>query len=145
MSYDHIPEGYSTLTSYYLVQNVQEYIHFLELAFQAETLECFKRDDGTIMHAEVQIGDSRLMLGGAGDDTGSTKSMQYMYVPDVDLAFAHVMEAGAESLQDPEDQFYGHRTCGLKDPFGNQWWLANKKEAVDSDEISRRAKESTSE
>ena len=96
------------------------------------------------MHAEVRVGDSRLMMGEACDERGATQSMQYMYVPDVDAAFDHVVKAGAESLQDPADQFYGHRTCGLKDPFGNQWWLANKKEAVESDEISRRAKEATS-
>jgi PhnB protein len=144
MSTDHIPEGYSTLTAYYLVKNVEEYIHFLELAFEAETLESFPRTDGSIMHAEVRIGDSRLMMGEASEERGTTQSMQYMYVPDVDATFDHVIKAGAKSLQDPADQFYGHRTCGLKDPFGNEWWLANKHEPAEPEEFARRSKRATS-
>ena len=142
MSTQHIPEGYSTLTAYYRIKNVQQYLHFLELAFEAETLESYPGKDGSIMHAEVRIGDSRLMMGEACDERGPTHCMQYMYVPDVDAAFEHVLKAGAESIQDPADQFYGHRTCGLRDPFGNEWWLANKQETMDPEEIARRSKES---
>ncbi len=141
MTLDHLPDGYTSLTSYYLVKNVQQYLHFLELAFNAETTESIPREDGTIMHAEVRIGNSLLMIGEAREEGRATKSMQYMYVPDVDASYKHVLKAGAESIQEPEDQFYGHRTCALRDPYGNEWWLASQKEALDSDEIAKRAKE----
>ena len=81
-------------------------------------------DDGSIMHAEVEIGDSLVMIGGASGEFSPTTAMLHLYVSDVDAWYKRAVEAGAESLRKPTDQHYGDRSAGLKDGWGNGWWLA---------------------
>ena len=98
------------------------------------------RPDGTIMHAEVRIGDSRVMM---GEPMGSCQPMfgsLYLYVHDVDAVYKRALQAGATSTSEPADQFYGDRSASIKDPVGNQWWIATHKEDVPPEEIARRAK-----
>src|SRR5262245_23888407 len=124
MSVSYIPPGYHTITPYLVVQDVEAIMRFAAKAFDAkETHPPMRRPDGTIMHAEMQIGDSRFMMGGASDKYPAMPAMLYLYVPDVDAWYQSALGAGGVSIAEPADQFYGDRHAGVKDPSGNQWWL----------------------
>jgi hypothetical protein len=86
--------------------------------------------DGSIAHAQVQIGSSAVMVGGARDEWKALPMFMHLYVPDADAVYAQAIAAGATSMQEPMDEFYGDRTSGVKDPFGNLWWLATHQEDV---------------
>jgi uncharacterized glyoxalase superfamily protein PhnB len=98
-------------------------LEFAKQAMGAE--EKLKMEDGgRVMHAEVRIGDSLVMLGENTDATQQTRSMLYVYVPDVEAAYRSGLAAGAESLEEPADQVYGDRRAAFTDPFGNRWFVA---------------------
>lgn len=130
-----IPEGYNSVSPYLVVEGAESMISFLQATFGAEVLRKMTRPDGAIGHAEVRIGDSVVMLA----DAAPTAPMLHVYVDDVDAAYARALEAGGTSLRAPEDQFYGDRSAGVVDAFGNQWWLATHKEDVSEAELARRA------
>ena len=109
-------------------------LKFILEAFDAETTERVEMLDGTVLHAEVQIGDSRIMLRQARDDCPPMPSMLYLYVPDCDAAYAKAIAAGAEKVMEPMGQFYGDRSGGVLDPFGNQWWFGTRNEEISSEE-----------
>src|SRR5690242_17685714 len=124
MAIKPIPDGYHTITPYLVVQGVARLLTFLKEAFGAETVGCHvTRPDGTIMHAEVQIGDSRLMMGEASAKHPALPASLYLYVPDVDAVYRRALKAGATSMMEPADQFYGDRNGGVQDPTGNFWWI----------------------
>jgi uncharacterized glyoxalase superfamily protein PhnB len=91
------------------------------------------------MHAEVIIGDSVIMMGEAGEVNPPVPAMLYLYLEDCDAAYQRALAAGAVSLQEPKDEFYGDRTAAVKDAFGNQWWMATRIEEVSAEELERRA------
>jgi uncharacterized glyoxalase superfamily protein PhnB len=110
----------------------------MQQAFGAQERERHGRPDGKIMHAEVRIGDSIVMLGDASPEFEPTRSSIYLYVDDVDGTHRSALDAGGTSLREPEDQFYGDRSAGIQDRFGNQWWLAKHVEDVSPEEMQRR-------
>jgi len=134
-----IPDGYHTITPYLTVPAVARLIDFLKLAFDAVEIERMQRPDGTVHHAEVKIGDSIVMMGEPPDPTKANPGALYLYVSDVDTAYRRAMEAGALSLSEPADMFYGDRGAGVKDASGNTWWLATHIEDVSKEELGRRA------
>ncbi|MCO6456919.1 MAG: VOC family protein [Pirellulaceae bacterium] len=134
-----IPAGFHTVTPYLVVADVRRLLEFLQAAFGAELLDCVDGPEDRIMHAQVRIGDSMVMIGGANEHFPPLVSALYLYVPDTDALYERAMRAGAESLMEPADQFYGDRNAGVKDPSGNMWWIATHIEDVPSDEIARRA------
>jgi len=136
-----VPDNYHTVTPYLTVKGVGSLIEFLERVFDATVLECMKTDDGTIRHAEARIGDSIVMMGEAGGEWKAMPACLYVYVPDVDAVYRRALKAGAISLREPADQFYGDRSGGVQDASGNQWWMATHVEDVPPDEMVRRAKE----
>jgi PhnB protein len=139
MAVKPIPEGYHTVTPMLVVEGVDKLINFLKQAFNAFEKERVARPDGKIMHAEVRIGDSMLMM---GEPPGSFKHMPgsfYLYVEDVDAVYRRAIEAGATSVMEPADQFYGDRNGGVKDSIGNLWWIATHKEDVAPEELARRS------
>jgi uncharacterized glyoxalase superfamily protein PhnB len=139
MAVKPIPEGYHSITPYLTVPGAAKLLDFLKQAFEAEELHRMARPDGTIMHAEVRVGDSPVMM---GEPMGSYEPMfgsLYLYVHDVDAVYKRALQAGATSTSEPADQFYGDRSAGIKDPVGNQWWIATHKEDVPPEEIARRA------
>jgi PhnB protein len=139
MAVKPIAEGYHSVTPCLVVQGVPTLLDFLKQAFDATEIFRMPRPDGTIMHAEVRIGDSRVMM---GEPMGSYQPMTgslYLYVHDVDAVYKRALQAGATSTSEPADQFYGDRSAGIKDPVGNQWWIATHKEDVPPEEIARRA------
>ncbi len=143
MAVKPIPEGYHTVTPYLAVQGAANVLEFVKQAFGAE--ETFRMDtpDGKIGHAEVRIGDSIVMLADAStSDQGQLMpGMIHLYVEDVDKTYRQALEAGATSLREPTDQFYGDRTGGVRDAAGNQWWIATHVEDIPPEEMARRAEE----
>jgi len=140
MAVKPIPDGFHSVTPFLTVPGVAKLLDFLKQAFEAQELHRMPRPDGTIMHAEVRIGDSLVMM---GEPMGSSQPMfgsLYLYVHDVDAVYQRALQAGATSTSEPADQFYGDRSAGIKDPVGNQWWIATHKEDVPLEEIARRAK-----
>jgi uncharacterized glyoxalase superfamily protein PhnB len=132
-----VPPGYATVTPYLCVSDAAGLIDFLKQAFDAQLL--FKMDGpgGRIMHAEMTIGDSRIML--AQPEPGKeTNAMIHLYLPDVDAVYARALAAGATSVREPADQFYGDRSAGVRDQFGNQWYIATHIEDVSQEEMDRR-------
>ena len=139
MAVKPIPEGYHTVTPYLVVPGVARLIEFLQQAFDAEERHRMARPDGTIMHAEVRIGDSIVMMGEATGEFQPIPAMIHLYVADVDAAYRRALAAGATSVREPTDQFYGDRTGGVKDASGNQWWIATHVEDVPPEEMKRRS------
>lgn len=134
-----IPEGYHSVTPYLMVQGVPKLIDFLREAFDARETERMTNPDGTVMHAEVKIGDSVVMMGEAGDEFKAMPGVIHLYVHDMDATYVRALEAGATSLREPADQFYGDRSAGVKDPSGNHWWIVTHIEDVSREEMLRRA------
>ena len=133
-----IPPGYHTVTPYLVVPNALAFLAFLENAFNALEQSRVLRPDGTIAHAEVQIGDSRVRVAQAKDPWTPMPPGLYLYGPDTDATYEAALEAGGLSLLEPADQFYGDRNAGVQDPWGNNWWIATHIEDVDAAEIQRR-------
>ena len=135
-----IPDGYHTITPYLTVRGAPKVIEFLKQAFGAEpSHEPTKRPDGTIMHAEVKIGDSRVMIAEENEMAKATVSSLYLYVPNVDSVYKQAIKAGGNTIMEPTDMFYGDRSGGVKDPSGNSWYIATHKEDLAPQELAKRA------
>ena len=135
-----IPDGHHSVTPYLTVRGAAKVIDFLKQAFGAETtFEPLKRPDGTIMHAEIKIGDSRVMIAEESEMAKATPSSLYLYVPDVDSVYQQAIKAGGKTIMEPLDMFYGDRSGGVKDPSGNSWMIATHKEDVAPQEMAKRA------
>jgi uncharacterized glyoxalase superfamily protein PhnB len=139
MAVKPIPEGYHSITPYLVVEGADKLLDFVKQAFDAEPHECMRRPDGTIQHAEVKIGNSMVMLADASGRWKATSTTLYLYVNDTDATYRRTLEAGATSLMEPADQFYGDRNAGVQDPTGNYWWIATHLEDVSPEELKRRA------
>jgi uncharacterized glyoxalase superfamily protein PhnB len=141
MAVKPIPDGFHTVTPYLVVPGVTTLIDFLQQAFDAQLLfSPMMRSDGGIGHAEVKIGDSIIMMGEPMHDMPPMPGSIYLYVQETDAVYQRALQAGATSLMEPADQFYGDRSAGVKDPVGNQWWIATHKEDVPPEEMIKRAK-----
>ncbi|MGH6664278.1 MAG: VOC family protein [Pseudolabrys sp.] len=137
-----IPDGYHTVTPYLTVRGAGKVIEFLKQAFGAKlSHDPIKRPDGSIMHAQVLIGDSRIMIAEESEMAKATTSTLYLYVPNVDSVYQQAVKAGGAKLMEPMDMFYGDRSGGVKDPSGNSWFIATHKEDVAPQELAKRAEE----
>jgi len=135
-----IPDGYHTVTPYLVVPNVANLIDFLRRAFDAKEIGRFEDPkSGRLMHAEIRIGDSAVMMGEPSPEYPAMPAMLHLYVADVDATYRGAIQAGAVSLREPADQFYGDRSGGVTDPAGNQWWMSTHVEDVSPEEMRRRA------
>ena len=132
------PEGYHNVTPYLVVEDIEALITFLKEAFDAKETERVPGPDGTTRHAEVRIGDSVVMMGTARGNP-STPGMLYVYTEDVDTVYYRALKAGGESIAQPENQFYGDRTAGVKDSQGNIWYMATRIENLSEEELQERA------
>lgn len=139
MAVKAIPDGYHSVTPYLVVPGAGKLIDFLKQAFAAQEIERMARPDGAIGHAEVKIGDSIIMMSDAGGEWQPMRGAMYLYVSDVDATYKNALQAGATSTMEPTDQFYGDRSAGVKDPTGNQWWIATHKEDLSREELMKRA------
>jgi PhnB protein len=120
----YVPEGLRNVNVYLHPLRAEPVIGFLKKAFGAVELEKYATPDGVIPHARVRIGDSVLELGEAHGPYQPMPTMFYLYVPDVDALYERAINAGAISMSAPADQSYGDRSAGVKDAFGNQWYIA---------------------
>lgn len=139
MPINPIPDKYHSVTPYIIVPDVSKLLDFIEKVFAGEITEKVTSPDGTIMHAEIKVRDSMIMLGGSPDSSKHTKSIFYIYTEDTDAVYRRAIELGASSLMEPIDQYYGDRNAGVYDMFGNQWWIATHIEDVSSEELLKRA------
>lgn len=135
------PDGYHSITPYLVVDDAARLIDFLVQAFGAEELERFAAPGNRVGHAELRIGDSLVMLGDARPEHPAMEAMLYLYVDDVDATYQIALSSGAEAVQPPQDQFYGDRSGGVKDPCGNVWYIATHIEDVSPVELQRRAQQ----
>lgn len=141
-----IPEGYHTVTPYLVVKGAAKAIDFYKKAFGAKELFRMDGPGGTVAHAELEIGDSRIMLadespqmGYTAPEKGSHSPIGLMiYVPDVDKTAAQAIAAGITTEREVQDQFYGDRSGNFVDPFGHRWTIATHKEDVSKEEMDRR-------
>jgi PhnB protein len=142
-----IPEGYHSVTPYLIVTGAASAIEFYKHAFGAKELMRIPHPDGRVGHAELQIGDSRIMLADEFPEMGARSPMTLggtpvgiqLYVDDVDAVTRRALAAGAKTLRPVKDQFYGDRSGTLSDPFGHQWTISTHKEDVSLEEMQRRA------
>ena len=137
MAVKPVPDGYHTITPFLNVKGTAELIDFLKAALGAEEVMRMPGPGGVVMHAEVSIGNSRLMLSEAMQTAPSSSSF-YLYVNDVDALYKRAVSAGAASQSPPTDQFWGDRMATVNDSFGNTWSIATHKEDPSPDEIAKR-------
>ena len=148
MAVSPVPEGYHTLTTYLAVEDAARAIDFYKEAFGAEETIRMPGPDGSVAHAELQIGDSKLMLSDPfpqssvrpPSERGGPTASIFMYCEDVDAAFAQAQRAGATVVTELEDMFWGDRFGSLADPFGHVWSLAQHVEDVPPKEMAERSK-----
>ena len=139
MTVKPIPDGYHSVTPYLIIPGLAKLIEFMKQAFGAVEIERMEGPGGRIMHAEVRIGDSMIMMGEPMGEWAPMPTMLYLYMNDCDAAYRRAIQAGATSAQEPANQFYGDRNAGVKDSSGNLWWIATHVEDVPPDELRRRA------
>jgi PhnB protein len=141
------PDGYHSVTPYLIVRGGAKAIEFYRNAFGADELFRMESPGGGIGHAELQIGDSRVMLADEHPEVGAKSPASVggsavhlmIYVDDCDAVFNRAIAAGATETRPLRDEFYGDRTGNLVDPFGHCWTIATHKEDVPPEELERRA------
>ncbi|MBK9088791.1 MAG: VOC family protein [Holophagales bacterium] len=141
-----IPEGYRTVTPYIVVKGAAEALDFYAKAFGAEEVVRMPGPGGSVMHAEVKIGDSMLMLSDEFPDwgqlgpisRGGTTCTMMLYVENCDASFQRAVDAGCAVTSPPKDEFWGDRFAKVTDPFGHQWAFATHIEDVSPEEMTKR-------
>ncbi|QRN94403.1 VOC family protein [Archangium violaceum] len=142
-----IPKGYHVITPSLVVRGAAQAIEFYKKAFGAKDLSRMNGPDGKVLHAEIKIGDSIVMLGDefpnmgakSPESVGGTSSSLMIYTRDVDALFNQAVAAGAKVSMPVSDMFWGDRYGTVIDPFGHQWQLATHKEDITPKEMARRA------
>lgn len=142
MSVSPVPDGYTTVTPYLIVEDAPRVLEFLKLAFGADVTAITKlpQDDGrdVIMNAEVRIGTSMVMVAEARGNASKNPTMLYLYVDDVDTVYQKAIAAGGKTIMEPADMPYGDRSGAVEGPSGNSWWIASRIENLSEEEITRR-------
>lgn len=142
-----IPDGYHTVTPYLIIKNAANALEFYKNAFGAKELFRMPGPDGRVMHAEIKIGDSRIMLADECPEMnarspqalGGSPVSLLLYVENVDTFFNQAVSAGAKVDRPVKDQFYGDRSGSLSDPYGHAWHVATHVEDVPPAELQKRA------
>jgi len=148
MATQPIPEGYHTITPYLAVDDASQALDYYTKAFGAKERVRMEAPDGKIGHAELEIGDSLIMLAdqfpqattSPPTELGGTSASVFMYVEDVDAVVKRAVDAGATVTMEVADQFWGDRFGSVKDPFGHLWSIATHVEDVPPEEMAERAK-----
>ena len=136
-----VPEGTQQVVPYLIVADPAKTIDFLKAGFGAKEIDRSADDAGRIHHASVKIGDSVVMMGGASEQHKPMQMSIYVYVPNTDETYRRCLAAGAKSLMEPADQFYGDRNAGVLDEAGNTWWIGTHFEDIPDDVMKQREKE----
>ncbi len=141
MAVSYKPADTQNVIPYLVVADPEKELAFVKGVFGAREMHVSRDPGGRIAHGQVKIGDSVVMMGQAGEQWPPLPSAIYLYLPDVDAAHERALAAGATSVMQPADQFYGDRNAGVKDSNGVQWWIATHIEDVSEEELQRRAVE----
>ena len=149
MAVKPVPEGFNTISAYLIVPDVKKAMDHYAKAFGAEGFPCLTAPDGSVMHAEMKIGNSMFMLSGANEKWGCKSPQQlggtpvglHLYVENCDAAFARAVAAGCTVKFPLNDAFWGDRYGKVQDAFGHEWGIATHKEDLTADEITKRAAE----
>jgi PhnB protein len=120
----HQPAGYPTVSVYMMADGAEHVIDFVTDVLGGEIIMRIDRDDGSLMHGSLRLGDSVIMLADATEDAPAFPVWLHVYVPDVDATYQRALEKGAKPVQEPSEQGDGDRRGGVKDPVGNTWWIA---------------------
>jgi PhnB protein len=147
MAVKPIPDDYPRVTAYLAIDGASDAIEFYKKIFGAQERFRMPQPDGTLGHAEIQLGDSVIMMSDAFPDMGvvdpkklgGTPVTLTVYVEDVDATFANALKAGATQLQPVEDKFYGDRAGQFEDPWGHRWNVMSHVEDVSPEEMEKRA------
>ncbi len=139
MAVKPIPDGYHTVTPYLISSDAAGLLDFMQTAFGSKDRgDRFTGPDGKIVHAEVTLGDSVIMVADENQEHPAGAGRINLYVEDCDATYTAAIGAGATSKREPEDQFYGDRSAGIEDPFGNTWWINTHVEDVSEEEMAKR-------
>jgi PhnB protein len=149
MAVQPVPEGYHTITPYLAVDDATAAIDFYQRAFGAKERVRMSGPGDAIMHAELEIGDSLVMLSDPfpqastrpPKELGGTSVSIFTYVDDIDALYNQAIDAGATSLMEPDDMFWGDRFGSVQDPFGHSWTIATHIEDVSPEEMEKRSEE----
>lgn len=144
-----VPDGYHSVQPYLHVRGAAQAIEFYRQSFGATEIMRIRRPDGGVGHAELRLGDSVIMLADEVPERGVYSPAHFggsavslmIYVEDCDTVYRQALAAGAKSLREPADQFYGDRGAGVEDPFGFQWWLATHIRDMTVEELRNAAEE----
>jgi PhnB protein len=144
----YIPKGYNTVTPYLVIKGAAKAIEYYKDVFGAKVVVRMDGPGGTVGHAELQIGDSRIMLADenpqmgnrSAESIGGSPVSLYVYLPDCDKVVARATAGGAKVLKPVADQFYGDRSGFIQDPFGHLWGIATHVEDVSDAEMKERMK-----
>lgn len=117
-----IPQGYNQVMPYLIVNGALKLKAFMQTVFDAVENEMYMRDEHTVMHGQVKIGDSLIMFADSTEQFAAMTGGLFIYVANADETYHKAIAAGGTSVMDLSDQDYG-RTCGVKDPAGNTWWI----------------------
>jgi PhnB protein len=146
-----VPEGYNSVTPYMTIKNAAKAIEYYKKIFGAVEVMRISQPDGRVGHAELKIGDSKIMIcdefpnmGARGPEAvGGTPVSIHLYIADVDDVVKRAVAAGAKATQPMQDKFYGDRAGGIIDPFGHSWYIATHTEDMSMEEMQLRAEEFT--
>lgn len=119
-----IPKNHQTVMPYLILKDVRGFIKFALNVFDAQILEEHLDEDHRVIHAEIKIGDSTIMMGQANEIWNVNNAGMFIYVENTDKVYKDALTNGAESIMEIEDKDYG-RSGGVKDPFGNIWWITS--------------------
>ncbi len=134
-----IPHGYRSITPYLKLPKSGRLVEFLKSAFDGVERGRLLRPDGELLHAEVVIGDSLVMVHEALSDWDAKPSTLYLYVEDVDATYLKAIEAGGTCVSEPVDRYFGDRVACVTDVSGNEWWIATRRETPTLEEVQERA------
>lgn len=141
MPVEYMPSGYHTITPYLVVNGAERLMTFISDVLDGSEITRMQGPDGRIAHAEMRVGDSVVMLADTPASGEETSTMLHLYVPDSDATYRRAMQAGATSLREPQDEFYGDRMSGVQDSTGIKWYFATHVEDVSDEEMARRAEQ----
>ena len=136
-----VPEGYRAVTPWIISRDTAGLLDFVKEAYGAEEIARVHNEDGTIGHAEFRIGDSIVMAFDAREGWADTPGFLRLYVEEGDAVYRRALEAGAVSVTEMTDLFFGDRVGRVRDPQGNVWWIQSRVEEVDAEEMEKRAGE----
>lgn len=146
MTVQPIPDGYHSVQPYLIVDGAAKAIEFYKQAFSATEKICMKNQDGRVGHAEIQIGNSIIMMADQNPEIQAFAPAHYggssvtllFYTDDCDAVYHRAIAIGAKSLREPQDQFYGDRMSGVEDPFGYTWYIATHIKDVSKEELKQQ-------